>query len=115
MKHLEYYKKLLIEKHNAKLSVVLQKRRGYIDCDGFFDKMTEIVEKELPGVPVSFDFENEGNHYYKGINFQIYMEKEGKKLEIGDGGFVDWIQKMTGNKKERCLISGIGLDRLLLR
>lgn len=35
-------------------------------------------------------------------------------INIGDGGFVDWTQKLLGNKKERCLISGIGLDRLLM-
>ena len=64
-------------------------------------------------MPISFDLENEDNNYYKGINFQIYMEKENERIEIGDGGFVDWMQKMLNNKKERCLISGIGLDRLL--
>jgi len=42
------------------------------------------------------------------------MKKNNDKIEIGDGGFVDWIQKMTNNKKERCLISGIGIDRLML-
>ena len=35
-------------------------------------------------------------------------------LPNSDGDFVDWMRKMTNNKRERCLISGIGLDRLLL-
>jgi len=73
-----------------------------------------MVQNELPGVPVSLDPEYEDNNYYKGIHFTIYMEKEHEHVEIGDGGFVDWTQQMTGNKKERCLISGIGLDRLLI-
>jgi len=114
MKQLHYYRELLIEKYNARLSVVLRKRSGYTDSAGFFDKMTELVKSELPDVPVSFDLEHEDNHYYKGINFKLCMEKENEKIEIGDGGFVDWIHKMTNNKKERCLISGIGLDRLLM-
>jgi hypothetical protein len=42
------------------------------------------------------------------------MEKDNERIEVGDGGFVDWTQQMTGTKKERCLISGIGLDRLLI-
>ena len=114
IKQLVYYKELLIEKYNAKLSVVLRKRRGYTDGDGFFNVMIELVKNELPDIPVSFDLDNENNNYYKGLNFKLYTEKENNKIEIGDGGFVDWIQKMTNNKKERCLISGIALDRLLL-
>jgi histidyl-tRNA synthetase len=69
---------------------------------------------ELPDVPVSIDSEYDENNYYKGIHFKMYMKKDNQSIEIGDGGFVDWIQKMTGSKKERCLISGISLDRLLI-
>ena len=94
--------------------MVLRKRGGYTDGEGFFDRMTELVRSELPDVPISFDLAHEDNHYYKGINFKLYMEKENGKTEIGDGGFVDWIQRMTGNRKERCMISGIGIDRLLI-
>jgi len=113
-KQLIYYRKLLVEKFNAKLSVVLRKRRGYTDGDGLYASMAKMVNDELPGVPVSLDPEYEDNNYYKGIHFTIYMEKEHERIEVGDGGFVDWTQQMTGNKKERCLISGIGLDRLLI-
>jgi len=114
LKQLFFYKKILLEKYNANLSIILRKRRGYTDYDSFFDKMAEVIKIEFPDAPTSFAFENEDNNYYKGINFNIIMEKDGQKIEIGDGGFVDWMQKMTNNKKERCLISGIGLDRLLL-
>ena len=114
LRQLEYYKTLLIEKYNADISVVIRKRRGYTDGDGFFDRMIELVNTEAPDVPVSYDSEYEDNNYYKGIHFTLFMEKENEKIEIGDGGFVDWIQRMTNNKKERCLISGIGIDRLLL-
>jgi len=113
-KQLSYYKKLLIEKYAAKLSVVLRKCHGYTDGDGFYNSMTELVKKELPDVPSSLESEYEDNNYYKGIHFKLYMEKEDQTIEIGDGGFVDWIQRMTNSKKERCLISGIGLDRLLI-
>jgi histidyl-tRNA synthetase len=76
--------------------------------------LAELVKTEFPDVPVSYDLKNNDNNYYKGINYNIIMEKDNQKIEIGDGGFVDWIQMMTNNKKERCLISGISLDRLLL-
>ena len=113
-KQLIYYRKLFREKYDSNLSIVLRKRRGYADSNGFLSSMAELVKNELPDVPVTIDFEDSDNNYYKGFNYTILMDKEGQKVEIGDGGFVDWIQKMTGNKKERCLISGIGLDRLLI-
>lgn len=114
VKQLSYYKQLLLEKYSAKLTVTLRKRSGYIDGDGFFDSMTQLFSDELPDVPISLDLAREDNNYYKGINFQLFMDSGNESIEIGDGGFVDWIQRMTGNKKERCLISGIGIDRLLL-
>ncbi|MGE4354124.1 MAG: hypothetical protein AB7D36_08580 [Oscillospiraceae bacterium] len=114
VKQLAYYKRLFNEKYGAKLSVVLRKRSGYTDSDGFFERMVELVESALPEVPLSFDLEHEDNNYYKGINFKLHMEKDHETIEVGDGGFVDWIAKMTENRKARCLISGLGMDRLLL-
>ena len=113
-KQLSFYKKLLWDKYDANLSIVIRKRHGYSDADGFLDRMAELIKNEFPETPLSFDLEHEENNYYKGINYNITMEKDGNKIEIGDGGFVDWIQRMTNNRRERCLISGIGLDRLLL-
>ena len=114
VKQFAYYKRLFSEKYGAKPSVVLRKRSGYTDGDGFFERIVELVRRELPEVPLSFDFAHEDNNYYKGINFKLYMEKENEIIEVADGGFVDWIAKMTGNRKERCLISGLGIDRMLL-
>jgi len=111
---LSYYKQLLLEQYGAKLTVTLRKRSGYVDSDGFFESMTQLFKNELPDVSFSFDLDHGDNNYYKGVNFQLFMENGNESIEIGDGGFVDWIQRMTGNKKERCLISGIGIDRLLL-
>ncbi len=114
VKQLSYYKRLFSEKYGVKLSLVLGKRSGYTDSDGFFERIAELVRSELPEVPLSFDFAHEDNNYYKGINFKLCMEKENEIIEVADGGFVDWIDKMTGNRKARCLISGLGIDRMLL-
>lgn len=38
---------------------------------------------------------------------------DAEEREIGDGGFVDWTGKLTGNRKERLLISGFGVERLV--
>ncbi len=113
-KQLAYYKRLFSDKYGAKLSLTLRKRGGYTDGDGFFKRMTELIQSELPEVPLFFDLEHEGNNYYKGINYKLYVEKDNEKVEIGDGGFVDWTAKMISNNKARCLISGVGMDRMLL-
>ncbi len=114
LKQLAYYKRLFNEKYSFGLSVVLRKRSGYNDGESFFQSMAELVRNELPEVPLSFDLEHEDNNYYKGLNFKLYIETGRESVEIGDGGFVDWIAEMTGNRKTRCLISGLGMDRMLL-
>lgn len=48
--------------------------------------------------------------YYQGLCFKVFLDGE----EIGDGGFVDWTQRLMGNRKERLLITGVGVDRLAL-
>ncbi len=113
-KHLAFYNTLLYANYGAELQVVLGKRSGYTDGAGFFERMAAVVNTQLPGVPTTIATGGEGNNYYKGINFKIYMKKGDQTFEIGDGGFVNWLQGLTGSKKERCLISAISLDRLLL-
>jgi predicted acetyltransferase len=53
------------------------------------------------------------NNYYQGLQFKIKASFENTEYEIGDGGFVDWPKKILQNNKERMLISGIGLERLV--
>jgi len=51
--------------------------------------------------------------YYQGLQFKIVIPNpNGQDVEIADGGFTDWTQRLTGHKKERLLISGIGLEWL---
>ncbi|MFC8229451.1 hypothetical protein [Streptomyces sp. NPDC057287] len=67
----------------------------------------------LPDVLVTEDPDRTtGRGYYRGICFKIFAGVEGNCPEVGDGGFVDWSQLLTGNRKERLLISGFGVDRL---
>lgn len=112
-KHLHFYK-TLFEQYKLTISICLRKRAGYRDGKGFFDVMSTMIENDFPETEISYDLHNEDNEYYKGINFKVYLDKDDEKIEIGDGGFVDWISQMSGNKKERCLISGLGIDRMLI-
>ncbi|MGW4210169.1 hypothetical protein ACWEIJ_19420 [Lentzea sp. NPDC004789] len=66
------------------------------------DPRFEVVRGELPADP------SRRTGYYQGLCYKVYLHGE----EIGDGGFTDWTQRLTGNRKERLLISGVGVDRL---
>jgi hypothetical protein len=51
--------------------------------------------------------------YYREACLRITIQTaSGELLELADGGFTDWTQQLLGNRKERLLISGIGLERL---
>jgi hypothetical protein len=54
-----------------------------------------------------------GRGYYVDLCFRIQATTLGRRrLELVDGGSVDWTQKLLGNAKERVVISGIGSERL---
>jgi hypothetical protein len=53
-----------------------------------------------------------GGGYYRDLCFKINAYVDGIPEEIGDGGFTDWTMRLAASKKERLLISGMGLDRL---
>lgn len=99
--------------YGTQMSLTLRRRAGYRDPDGFLEAMKAFVQEELPELPVRIE-EQEENAYYKGLNFRIYRTACGETYEVGDGGFVDWMEQLVGNREERCLISGIGMDRMLL-
>jgi hypothetical protein len=52
------------------------------------------------------------NNYYTGLQFKVVIQVKGQEWEIADGGFTTWTQLLLGNKKERLLISGFGLELL---
>ncbi len=51
-----------------------------------------------------------GRGYYTGL--ALRLATDGGELEIGDGGFTTWTAALTGNGKERCLVSCIATERL---
>ncbi|GAA2276772.1 hypothetical protein GCM10010415_50820 [Streptomyces atrovirens] len=76
----------------------------------------ERVRHDLAGLPQVEVCEDPdritGRGYYTGVCFKICASIGGNRLEVGDGGFVPWSRLLTGNRKERLLISGFGVDRL---
>jgi hypothetical protein len=52
--------------------------------------------------------------YYTDLALEVHVTIAGERLEIGDGGMTDWTQKVVASRKVRCLISGLGVERLAL-
>jgi hypothetical protein len=53
-----------------------------------------------------------GRGYYIGACFHIYATNvAGTEFELVDGGFTTWTQQLLNNRKERLLISGLGVER----
>lgn len=66
------------------------------------DPRFEELRGDLPADP------SRSTGYYQGLCFKVFRDG----VEIGDGGFVDWTRRLTGNRKERLLVAGLGVDRL---
>ena len=69
---------------------------------------------EFEGVDCGFDQgRTKGKGYYLDLCFHIYATTaSGQRLELVDGGSVNWTQKFLSSAKERLMISGIGSERL---
>jgi hypothetical protein len=109
-KHMQFYIKYFENKLRNELKVTLNLRGGYTDKIGFIDRVHCYLHETYPDTDFTLNYEETDNSYYQGINFKIIVDG----IELVDGGFVDWTQKLLGNKKERLLISGAGVDLQLI-
>jgi hypothetical protein len=48
--------------------------------------------------------------YYKLVQFKFFLVRNGQEINLSDGGFVDWTQKLIPHKKHRLIISGVGTE-----
>jgi hypothetical protein len=54
-----------------------------------------------------------GRGYYRDLCFKLNVPAGPGWAEVGDGGFTDWTARLTASAKERLLISGVGIDRVV--
>jgi hypothetical protein len=54
-----------------------------------------------------------GRGYYRDLCFKVNALVDDTPAEIGDGGFTDWTARLLANGKERLLIAGYGIDRMV--
>lgn len=111
---IEIYRAIFRERFMSDIELIFSVRGGYRDAEGLAARVIAEGEARNRGVKLTMGAANADNRYYEGLQFTIKTTIEGRELLIGDGGFVNWTQQLLGNRKERLLISAIGLDRLLL-
>lgn len=88
---------------------------GLTVLDGRFEAVAAAVRAALPDVAVTDDPHREtGRHYYCGLCFRLTVAAGERRYDVGDGGFVGWTQALLADRKERLLITGVGLERLAL-
>lgn len=79
-------------------------------------KLISAIERTVPVIIPVKRLGKRNTNYYPTASFALnFQTRDGKELNIGDGGFVDWTQKLVSSTKERLMISGIGSERLILQ
>jgi hypothetical protein len=78
-------------------------------------EVLEPLSAEYPGATLHIDRTREqGRNYYSGLCLRLdAVNGEGKRMNLADGGFTTWTQRLLSNAKERLLVSGMGVDLLV--
>ncbi len=114
-RHIGFFKTYFEEKLN--LSPVKIRLKA-LDTEGeenrLFQSALSFLQKNEPGWPIEvIESKQVEQEYYRRLQFKVVIHGFGEQeLEIADGGFTDWTQRLSGNRKERLLISGMGLELL---
>jgi hypothetical protein len=96
----------------GQVRLYLMKRAGYDERSPLFERVERLLRARMPELEIRLREPGRESNYYKGLQFKLYVVRDGAEWEIADGGFVDWTQRLLENRKERLLISGLGLEWL---
>jgi hypothetical protein len=89
---------------------------GILDKRKVLERMESLVLKPLrvkyPSIRFGFELSRKaGLGYYDKTCFHIFgVNKDGQKIQLSDGGRVNWTAKLLGDRKELCVISGMGTE-----
>jgi hypothetical protein len=115
IEHLNFYKAILKEIVHIETFKLKLFKLGLDEVStNTFTRVSKYIHENINAeIDIVEDESRLENQYYQGIQFKIYIDLNGSEAEVADGGFVDWSQKLLGNKKEKMIISAIGLAPLL--
>ncbi|HEY3406344.1 MAG TPA: hypothetical protein VGK59_23310 [Ohtaekwangia sp.] len=112
LEHITVMKALYKGYHQVEdLSFKFLCRKGYDDAHELARQVKRHVLQHHPELEIEIvDQPEKEIGYYAGIQYKVVIGVKGKTFEIGDGGFVDWTQKLLQNRKERMLSTGFGFE-----
>jgi hypothetical protein len=72
------------------------------------------LRRDFPHITFALDpARTHAMSYYRGLCLHtLARDRAGEIQQLGDGGFVDWSQRLSSNGKERLLVSGLGTELL---
>ncbi|MFG1873007.1 hypothetical protein [Micromonospora arborensis] len=111
IRHLTYWRTVLAE---LAPTAAPQLHVTVLDDQVIRERLVDTVRPALDDGPVPLVDEPErtrGRGYYTGCALRITALDGG--LEIGDGGLTDWTARLSGDAKERCLVSCLATERLV--
>jgi len=76
----------------------------------FHEKLNEVIKTINSSVPIQIEKQLNPGDYYKLVQFKFFIVRNEQEINLSDGGFVDWTQKLIPDKKHRLLISGVGTE-----
>lgn len=114
-RHASFYVRLLRAFSDPRLPI-----RVALTDFGSPDRSVQLEQQMLGPLQASLNVEccldpnrPSGRAYYRDLCMKIYARTpKGEWIELGDGGSVDWTQRLLSNSKERLVTSGIGSERV---
>ena len=76
----------------------------------FHQRLKDNIKTISDATIVEIERQLDPGDYYKLVQFKFFLVRNGQEVNLSDGGFVDWTQKLIPNKKHRLIISGVGTE-----
>lgn len=108
MEHLNFYAERLLTlfpKEDLVIIIDIKEKQ-----EAFSDRLKKNIERLRERIDCQFKPFDEDRNYYGTVRFKTFLKHNGVDIDLADGGFVNWTQRMLSNRKHRLLISGAGLE-----
>jgi hypothetical protein len=116
LEHLDYHLRVLDTADGRLRGRILLTELDDVEAEARWrDAVLDRLAAAHPLAELDFDpTRQSGRGYYSTLCFKIHCRRgEGEWLEVGDGGFTDWTQKLLSNRKERFLTSCLASERVV--
>ncbi len=119
VEHLDFYLELAgraaaSRSNPPELRVALTPLEGGVFAERLEERVIRPLAQRFPEVHFAFDHARQDGKpgYYVRTCFKIGLVTHAGEVDLADGGFTDWTERLLSDRKERVLTSGLGTERL---